>query len=1054
MNAEYSAEIKKYIADIKVANNEEAKKQRLLSLLNRLFGANAGAREIIDKFTIGAEKIVLNIHRQGKVSNHGRADTQYQRVIIEFEKDLKKTGEHAKDQLAEYLSGNWNSGDNYNFTLISTDCSEWRVYAPTLETISSSKKLAAEDVVLIEKETIVLSENKAEEFYFFLDAYLFKSEKQKATLHNIQQDFGQTSNTFITCFHELNEYFQKVKDSGEVKVAFDQWKRFLSIAYDEFEASERVFLVHTYLSIFAKMLAYEIITHDSHIDDDEMRGIILGDIFDKFNIKNFIDNDFFHWIGSETAIHNLKKAFRALSSQIDCYDFNFVEEDILKGVYQELIDRDTRQSLGEYYTPDWLCESIVNELAFNENTKVLDPSCGSGSFLRATIDKIKALYPDLGADVISQNVVGIDIHPLSVLIAKTTMLVALGKKIKEAKSPIFLNVFLADTLGTPVSSVSLDMFGDHYDIWIDQKRYALNTSVFQNAGIFDAAIHAAEDLAEATQGKTTFTLKQFETALRKQTTRNVPDYQLSGFYEIYKGLKEAKEAGRDSIWKFIILNLYKPCFFYHYFDYVIGNPPWFTYGAIQNSKYQERLKMLAVAHGVMPKQVANFPHLEIAAIFLAHCVNYFLKDEGNLAFVLPRSFLSADHHENTRSGETKHVRITNIWDLDKVKPLFNVPACVLFADRARMSKKLPIAGREGKIFSGSLPKHNATLAEVGKRLIINACKFFYGTLGKSSAFTTHKMDKSTNVNPYKKLFKQGATLVPRNFYFVDVTQDISEKDLKDRVITVQTSKETDKNAKEPWKGNILTGRVHTDFIFRTALAENILPFVLCNPKLVLLPIELEGQKSIKMLSSKQLLERGQLDTAKWFADVEKRWNANKTQLNKNATNTDWLNYQNKLTTQKISSKFLVMYNTSAKDANAVVLNIADIDRQFVVDYTTYVYFTNVEDEAYFLVAFLNADEPNRIIKDFQARGLFGARHVSKKILDVPFTAYDENNLLHRKLAALGKLCVKKATTLVEEMGLSKDLSNHALGKARLAIKAHLEKEIKEIDALIKQIAKN
>ena len=32
---------------------------------------------------------------------------------------------------------------------------------------------------------------------------------------------------------------------------------------------------------------------------------------------------------------------------------------------------------------------------------------------------------------------------------------------------------------------------------------------------------------------------------------------------------------------------------------------------------------------------------------------YFLKEKGKLAFVLPRSFFNADHHDNTRSGKTK-----------------------------------------------------------------------------------------------------------------------------------------------------------------------------------------------------------------------------------------------------------------------------------------------------------------------------------------------------------------------------------------------------------------
>ncbi len=71
---------------------------------------------------------------------------------------------------------------------------------------------------------------------------------------------------------------------------------------------------------------------------------------------------------------------------IDEYDLSQIREDVLKGVYQQLIDPKDRHDLGEYYTPDWLCERIVNEMLPKHGYKaVLDPSCGSGSFLRAAI---------------------------------------------------------------------------------------------------------------------------------------------------------------------------------------------------------------------------------------------------------------------------------------------------------------------------------------------------------------------------------------------------------------------------------------------------------------------------------------------------------------------------------------------------------------------------------------------------------------------------------------------------------------------------------------------
>jgi len=1053
MKPEFAQHIKKYATDVSTANNEAAKISLLTSLLTRLFDG-PDASEVIRQFSLGTEKAILNIQRQGKLSTRGRADAQYQRVIIEFEKDLKVTEGHARDQLADYLSGNWNSGDTYNYTLISSDCITWIVYAPdvtTAERLKSQKRIAAEDVILEEKHRITISSSNVEDFYYFLDSYLFKSERQSATLENIRSDFGQTSDTFIDAYGYLYEYFQSVKDTGEVKVAFEQWKRFLSIAYGSFEASERIFVIHSYLSVFAKMLAYEIITRDDHIDDNELKGIIRGTIFSSLNVINFTDNDFFHWVGSDQAFPHLKKAFRAISSKIDTYDFTKIDEDILKGVYQELIDRDTRHSLGEYYTPDWLCEHIVDGLDIKKFSKLMDPSCGSGSFLRAAISRLKKEYPDLTGDQLANQVCGIDIHPLSVLISKATVLLALGEKIREAKQPITLNVYLADTLLTPTGSVNLDLFGEEFNLWIDDKHYSINTSVFNDLGAFDRAVTIAEELADYTKSKPLMDQRAFTSALNNRIGK-VSEHLINSYYNIYSGLKQAKEEGRDSIWKFIVLNLYKPSFYYRAFDFIIGNPPWFTYSSIGNAQYQDRLKRLAGAYDLAPS-VANLPHLEIAAIFLAHCTNYFLNENGKLAFVLPRSFFSADHHDNVRSGKAMHVRITDIWDLDGVSPLFNVPSCVLFSERphANLNRSIPKSGRKGKLFKGRLRAHNLKWDQVKDRIKIDGKTFYYSKLGRSTAFTPFKIKESVKNNYYKSYFKQGATIVPRNFYFVEITQDYLG-DLKGRSLTVKSAKSMEKDAKAPWKDIApLEGRINSDFLFRTAISRNVLPFYLYNPELVLLPVEIGTDKKLTMLTHKKLMERGEIETAKWVQTVENLWDKFKTEKSKSMTSNGRIDFQGGITQQNIKANFAVLYTASSKDANATVLKRSSLDLDFIAESKTYVFFTANEDEAYYLCAFLNANEPNELIKSFQTRGLFGARDVHKRILDVPLPKFDVKEADHVELAAIGKACSEKASSFFESQSLSNVLGARELGQARLAIKAHLKKDLKEIDKLIKRI---
>jgi type I restriction-modification system DNA methylase subunit len=59
-----------------------------------------------------------------------------------------------------------------------------------------------------------------------------------------------------------------------------------------------------------------------------------------------------------------------------------VESDVLKILYESLIDRQERHDLGEYYTPDWLAAKIARHAVERPiEQRVLDPACGSGTFL-------------------------------------------------------------------------------------------------------------------------------------------------------------------------------------------------------------------------------------------------------------------------------------------------------------------------------------------------------------------------------------------------------------------------------------------------------------------------------------------------------------------------------------------------------------------------------------------------------------------------------------------------------------------------------------------------
>ncbi|MBP6023461.1 hypothetical protein [Ferruginibacter sp.] len=424
-----------------------------------------------------------------------------------------------------------------------------------------------------------------------------------------------------------------------------------------------------------------------------------------------------------------------------------------------------------------------------------------------------------------------------------------------------------------------------------------------------------------------------------------------------------------------------------------------------------------------------------------------------MAFVLPRSFFSADHHDNTRSGTAKGFKLNDIWDLQDVHPLFRIPSCVLFAEKGNVKKAIDKAGLQGKAFAGKLPAHNCNLIAANTKLSEETVIWFYAKQGKATAFSNTKSKSSSKVNPYKNMFKQGATIVPRTFYFIELTQEMPT-DFIDRTINIKTSDAVQPDAKAPWKGLDFNGRMESQFIFRTALSKSILPFNLYKPDFVVLPVTIKverGIKKIKIDSANELRKEGFLNASKWFGDTERIWDLQKTEKSKSMSSNDRINFQRGLTDQNLNAKYLVLYNASAKDANATVVERINLDLEFFVESVAYVLYTDEENEAYYLTSILNSTAPNEMMKDFQAKGLFGARHVHKKILDVYFPKYDNVSKTHNQLAALSKACHIKAAQFVKDNPPQQELSAIHLGRIRVAIKKHLGNEMKEIDELVKKI---
>jgi SAM-dependent methyltransferase len=220
--------------------------------------------------------------------------------------------------------------------------------------------------------------------------------------------------------------------------------------------------------------------------------ILMGHVFQDYGIENFLIEDFFSWIAKdEVNKEGIKVAYKIIDG-LGRYDLTVLTEDVFRELYQQLVDPTERHDLGEYYTPEWLAERIVREAVKDTNSRVLDPACGSGTFLAATIRyKLSTMPDDMNPTEklksIVHTVYGIDVHPLAVLISKANFLMGLGNLLGKKDESIVIPVYMADSIIFPVPTRSISTFADTQDyVYIYRVEEDSNTELILPLSLVEA----------------------------------------------------------------------------------------------------------------------------------------------------------------------------------------------------------------------------------------------------------------------------------------------------------------------------------------------------------------------------------------------------------------------------------------------------------------------------------------------------------------------------------------------------------------------------------------
>ncbi|MDE2891338.1 MAG: N-6 DNA methylase [Chloroflexota bacterium] len=930
----------------------------------------------------------------------GRVDLRTRDIIIEFKVRIGNQISPRADfveQLDEYLQAARASGEPQRFGIL-TDGKHWILRRPSGGPVSTQSPNAF---------TLSSAEHGLSLYEWLRDqAQAFEEQDVLPTEGEVRSGLGEGPR-FDEHIAELTELYQAKRDDPTIALKRDLWRSLLAAALGQVVEEEpdldRLFVRHTYLSVvvgLAVQAAFGIPIEGAA--NSSPTALLGGQLFvDRTGVSGVVESDFFTWpaeVGGDEWIRDLAK-------RIGRFKWHEAESDIARILYESVIPADDRRRLGEYYTPDWLAREIVDAVVTDPlNQRVLDPACGSGSFIFAAVRKyLVAANADgrtsaQAVDGLLDHVIGIDVHPVAVHLARATWTLAardaLEGAVEEGEAvnatvPVYLGDSLqlrAETSGLFAQQTVTIPVPDPPDSELEYNReLEFPRALVEQADWFDNlmtrmanAIENGEDPAWALDDE----------QIGEGTDREMLEKTAAL-------LKQLHEEGRDHIWAYYTRNLVRPVALRaDPVDVIVGNPPWITYHQTQaqvRSSLEDMSKDLydIWTGGLYAK------HQDISSLFFARCADLYLRFDGTMGMVLPHSALQSGQFAKWRMGEWNRVHcrldILSPWDLERIEPntFFPVPGCVVFAQR--------VDNESG-----------------GQRLPAQAARW-QGLEG--GPFVRESVDLHDTVgdhaSPYAERARTGASLFPRALFFVTAS---NPKGLVHAANIHTVSPRRSKQEKTPWKELTLpelhNQPIEAEHVFEAHLGETVAPYLLLDPLGVVLPLSRFSAELAKQDPGWYGVDPQSLGTR-----MRRRWRViNDIHRRHKGPNTDrtlleQIDYFAQLTTQRVqTSGIRVVYPQSGRPTATVVT-----DEKAIIDYTLFWIACRSLSEAHFLATVVNSHELEQMLEPLMPKGQFGARHVQKHLWRLPIPEYDDSDSLHVEIARAGEDAAVGARALWDEI---------------------------------------
>lgn len=937
----------------------------------------ADVRQLLLAGDLGLAEHDLDISMEAQVGDRRRIDVEIGFTVIEVKKDLRNpavVGQAVK-QLAGYVTARTNqTGQRYVGVL--TDGAAWLAYHLRDGTLAE-----------VTRHEVKPTRPDSTAFLYWLEGVLATRHDVPPTPAEIAQRVGATSASYALDRATLKALYEEFGQLPTVQLKRQLWARLLRSALGtQFTDDEDLFLEHTLLVNSAEIIAHLLVGFD--VTNRQPATLLSGSSFGQAQIHGVVEHDFFDWVvevpGGEIFV-------RSLARRLARFAWARVDHDVLKVLYESVIGAETRKRLGEYYTPDWLAEQIVAEVVTEPLTqRVLDPACGSGTFLFHAIRRYLTVAEEAGLEVsealrgLTGRVLGVDLHPVAVTLARVTYLLAIGQeRIRDrTRGPITIPVYLGDSVQW--QQQRLDLFtGGH-----------LVVPTGAGDTLFDAELRFPDHLLADTDRFDHLVNEMATLAAKSRRPGVVPP--LTALFnrlaiaaedqpvvrETFALMCRLHDEGRDHIWSYYVRNLARPMYLSRQenrVDVLVGNPPWLAYRHMSAEMQLSFQKMSEARNLWQGNEVAT--QQDLSGLFVTRAVEQYLKIGGDLAFLMPNAALDRGHFAGFRRGhypdlgEVTDVEFRGSWDLRRLRPhIFPRGSCVVFGRRADHTgaKKLPATT---VVWTGRVPRLRDHWLDVRAFITRKTAELFVSD-GKSLAGS-----------PYGPRFSNGASIFPRVLFFVH-RQEAGPLGWGAGRTAVRSTRSATEKA--PWKDlPPLEGTVESEFVKPVLLGESVIPYRVLPPRLAVIPVE-----------GSQLLggEDPRLDLyptlAEWWRRAEQLWMAHRS--SERLTLLERLDFRRGLTNQLPATSLRVVYGKAGMHVAAALVE----DRSAIVDHKLYWATVTSREEGMYLCAILNSPALTEAVRPLMSYGK-DERDVDKHLWKLPIPLFEPSNPDHQRLAELG-----------------------------------------------------